>query len=131
MPANEAVLPTAIAQTAITFRWTALAPRPTAAVRYRVQVFEVLANQTPMQALRSNQPLLDKEVVNDMQYIWQPQLSFANGTENKFVWTVQSFDFQGQIISGEVPNGEGRSEAKTFTVSSSSINRLGKRNNGL
>lgn len=131
IPANEAVLPTAVAQTAITFRWTALSPRPKDAVRYRVQVFEVLANQTPMQALRSNQPLLDKEVVNTTQYIWQPQLSFANGADNKFVWTVQSFDFQGQIITGEVPNGEGRSEAKIFIVSSASADRLGKRNNGL
>lgn len=126
MPANETVLPAAVAPTAITFRWTALVPRPTELVYYRVQVFEILANQTPMQALRSNQPLLDKEVVNTTQYIWQPQLSFANDTDNKFVWTVQSFDFQGEIITGEVPNGEGRSEAKTFTISSNSRKKLAK-----
>lgn len=131
MPANETVLPTVVAQTAITFRWTALVPRPTEPVHYRVQVFEVLESQTPMQALRSNQPLLDQEVIGTTQYIWRPMLSFATGTDNKFIWTVQSFDNKNEIITGEVPNGEGRSEAKIFTVSSATPNRLGKRNNGL
>lgn len=116
IPFNGDLLPTAAAQTAITFRWTALVPRPTEPVHYRVQVFEVLANQTPMQALRSNQPLLNQEVVGTTQYIWRPQLSFANESINKFVWTVQSFDNKNEIITGEVPNGEGRSEAKTFNV---------------
>ncbi len=115
-PANEAILNPAVAQTAITFRWTALSPKPTDVVHYHVQVFEVLSDQTPMQALRSNQPLLDKEVVGTTQFIWEPQLSFADGKDKKFVWTIQSFDFQGQVITGEVPNGEGRSEAKVFVI---------------
>lgn len=114
-PVDESVLPAASAQTAIIFRWTAVAPKPMETVRYRIQVFEVLEDQTPIQALRSNQPLLDKEVVGLTQYIWQPQLSFIEGNK-KFVWTIQSFDFQRQLITGDVPNGEGRSEAKTFTV---------------
>lgn len=130
-PANEAVLPAAMAQTAITFRWTPVVPRPTEAVRYHVQVFEVLADQTTMQAMRSNQPLLDKEVLNSTQFIWQPQLSFADGKDKKFVWTIQSFDFKNELITGEVANGEGRSEVKTFTVSATATGRLGKRNNGL
>ncbi len=130
-PANEAVLPAAAAQTAITFRWTPVAPKPTETVRYRVQVFEVLQNQNAMQAMRSNQPLLDKEVLGATQFIWQPQLSFADGTDKKFVWAIQSFDFNKQPITGEVANGEGRSEAKTFIVSSTATDRLGKRNNGL
>lgn len=131
LPAHEAVLPTAVAQTAITFRWTALVPRPTESVHYRVQVFEVLASQTPMQALRSNQPLLNQEVIGTTQYIWRPMLGFATGNDSKFIWTIQSFDNKNEIITGEVPNGEGRSEAKIFTVSSATADRLGKRNNGL
>lgn len=116
MPVNGDLLPAATAQTAITFRWTALIPRPTDPVHYRVQVFEVLPNQTPMQALRSNQPLLNQEVVGTTQYIWRPQLGFVRDSTNKFVWTVQSFDNKNEIIAGEVPNGEGRSEAKTFSI---------------
>jgi hypothetical protein len=74
-----------------------------------------------MQALRSNMPLLDKEVVESTQYIWQPQLGhrvldIVDSTGKKFVWTIQSFNFQGQIITGETANGEGRSEPKIFII---------------
>ncbi len=75
-PYNEEMLDAKMAQTAITFRWTPLVPRLTEPATYRLQVFEILANQNPVQALRSNQPLLDKEIRGATQYIWQPQLSF-------------------------------------------------------
>ena len=76
MPYNEQVLDAKIAQTAITFRWTPLSPRTATLVTYRLQIFEVLENQNPVQALRSNMPLLDQEVKATTQYIWRPQLSF-------------------------------------------------------
>ncbi len=75
-PYNEEMLDAKMAQTAITFRWTPLVPRLTEPATYRLQVFEILANQNPVQALRSNQPLLDKEIRGATQYIWQPQISF-------------------------------------------------------
>jgi hypothetical protein len=85
-----------------------------------------------MQALRGNQPLLDKTVTDLTQYIWNPQLPFIDSLPTRFVWSIQCFDFQNHIITGEVPNGEGRSEAKTFMVAPRTANgRLGKRNNGL
>ena len=80
MPSNEEVMDAANAQTAITFRWTPVTPRPTEMVRYIVTVFEILDRQTPMQALRSNQPLLTKEITGTTQFIWQPQLSFGSST---------------------------------------------------
>lgn len=131
MPVNGDLLPVIMAQTAITFRWTALVPRPAEPVHYRVQVFEVLASQTPMQALRSNQPLLNQEVIGTTQYIWRPQLSFVKDSINKFVWTIQSFDNKNEIITGEVPNGEGRSEPKTFTVLATSNGKLVQKLSGL
>ena len=76
-PFNEEVMEAANAQTAITFRWTPVTPRPAEMVRYIVTVFEILDRQTPMQALRSNQPLLTKEITGTTQFIWQPQLSFS------------------------------------------------------
>ena len=131
MPAEGSVLSSASAQTAITFRWTAVAPKPVEAVRYKVQVFEVLQNQTPMQALRSNQPLIDKEVLGLTQFIWQPQLSFIEGENKKFIWTIQSFDFHQQLITGETANNEGRSEAKTFTILTTTTGKPIKNKNGL
>ena len=72
-PYNEEVLPATAAQTAITFRWTPLVPKPATPAKYRIQVFEVQPFQNPVQAMRSNQPVLDKEVIGQTQYIWQPQ----------------------------------------------------------
>ena len=75
-PYDEEILDGRKAQTAIIFRWTPVIPRQTDLVTYRLQVFEILEHQTPMQALRANQPLLDQPVVGVTQYIWRPQLSF-------------------------------------------------------
>lgn len=76
-PYHEEVLDAKAAQTAIIFRWTPLVPRLTEPVTYRLQVFEILAGQKPVQALRSNQPLVDREIRGATQYIWQPQLLFS------------------------------------------------------
>jgi hypothetical protein len=73
MPADNQVLDYAKASTAIIFRWTPIIPRPSTAVIYKLQIFEVLENQQPMQALRSNQPILDKDIIGQTQFIWQPQ----------------------------------------------------------
>jgi hypothetical protein len=130
-----------IAQSVITFRWTPLVPRPQQQIiSYHIQVFEVLENQKPMQAFRSNLPLLDKVVLGTTQYIWQPQLSFNEIIVEKdssfaasdsavltteivktFIWTVQTFtrDAAGgkeePVTEGSV-NGDGRSEPQVFYV---------------
>lgn len=77
MPADEQKLDTKQAQTSIMFRWTPVVPKPTTPVTYRLQVFEVLPNQQPVQALRSNMPLLDKSLTGVTQFIWVPQLAFV------------------------------------------------------
>ncbi len=121
-PYNEQVLDAKAAQTAITFRWTAIVPRLTDPVTYRLQVFEVLENQTPLQALRSNQPLLDKEVKGTTQYIWRPQLSFFATDSNAvkklpgFIWTIQSLDPLGNPVTQTDGNGEARSEPLSFYI---------------
>jgi hypothetical protein len=120
-PYNEEVLDAKKAQTAIIFRWTPVVPRQTSPVTYRLQVFEVLPAQSPVQALRSNQPLLDKEILAATQYIWQPQLSFMpDENETKrlpaFIWTIQSLDKDKKPITQTDGNGEGRSEPVIFFV---------------
>ena len=128
MPANEQVLDLSKAQTAIMFRWTPLVPKPSTTMNYRLQVFEILAHQQPVQALRSNQPILDKIITGQTQFIWQPQgiLGFAdeivkdslnrkntisdNIKQNKkFIWSIQSLDALQNPI-GVDANYEGRSE---------------------
>jgi hypothetical protein len=120
-PYNEEVLDAKKAQTAITFRWTPVVPTQLSPVTYRIQVFEVLPTQSPVQALRSNQPLLDKEILVATQFIWQPQLSFVPyDDETKklptFIWTIQSLDKDHNPVARTDGNGEGRSEPLIFFV---------------
>jgi hypothetical protein len=120
-PYNEEILDAKKAQTAITFRWTPVVPKATTPVTYRIQVFEVLPTQGPVQALRSNQPLLDKELVAATQYIWLPQLTFMpydNETKKlpTFIWTIQSLDANHNPVTQTDGNGEGRSEPIIFFI---------------
>jgi hypothetical protein len=119
-PYNEEVLDVKQAQTAITFRWTPVVPKLSTPLTYRLQVFEVLENQTPMQALRSNQPVLDQNIIAATQYIWRPQLGMSDLDKStkglSFIWTIQSLDSQGVPVTQTDGNGEGRSEPIIFYV---------------
>lgn len=133
-PYNEEVLDAKKAQTAIIFRWTPVVPTQTSPVTYRIQVFEVLPTQSPVQALRSNQPLLDKEIVAVTQYIWQPQLTFMPyDDETKklptFIWTIQSLDKPGGLpVTQTDGNGEARSEPIIFFVNPDKNKKPAKEN---
>ena len=137
MPQDEQVLDEKSASTAIMFRWTPVNPRTSTSspVTYRLQVFEVLQNQQAVQALRSNQPLLDKMIVAQNQFIWRPQLSFIESIKevdstdvpsqknlpNKsrpggmFIWAIQSLNPDGTPVEAD-SNGEGRSEPRVFFI---------------
>ncbi len=116
-PYSDEVLQKEIAQTAIIFRWSPVAPAPANVVVYRLAVFEVLLNQTPNQAVRANMPLLDKDVIATTQYLWQPQLSFADSTVKKYVWTIQTLGDNRQPLISDALGSQGISEPKTFSVS--------------
>jgi hypothetical protein len=146
MPANETVLELEKAKATITFRWTPVAPRPAEMLTYRVTVFEVLDYQTPMQALRSNQPLLAKDIAGTTQFIWQPQLGLTkccmdiileadtdgdagmkkdSGNINHgdpdfdayaFIWTIQTLDSRGAPFGDGNINGDGISEPNVFFI---------------
>lgn len=120
LPLNEQVLNPELAKTAITFRWTPVSPLPNYPVTYRLLVFEVLENQKPMQAMKSNMPLLNKDIIGATQFVWQPQLGWADLSAvyktRTFVWTLQCLDNMNQpIIDGNV-NGDGISEPIVFFV---------------
>lgn len=129
-PYNEEILDARVAQTAITFRWTPVVPAQAIIFTYHLQVFEILDNQTPLRALRSNQPLLDIEVRGSTQFIWQPRISVIDSNESSqqmsdvkplpgkpFVWTIQTLDALGNPITQTDGNGEARSEPLVFYIS--------------
>lgn len=125
VPADGAQLDALVAQSLITFRWTGLIPNTSELPTYRVQVFEILPGQTPMQAFRGNYPILDETALRGTtQYIWRTSLPMLDDTANhKFIWTVQTLDMEGHPIPSNDMNNQGRSEPAVFTI----INQMGTR----
>lgn len=117
-PANGAELDAHVAQTIITLRWINLVPSSQELPTYRVQVFEILPGQTPMQAFRGNRPLLDEQALKGTtQYIWRPNLPVIDSAGNRhFIWTIQSLDINGQPIPTQDMNLQGRSEPAIFSI---------------
>jgi hypothetical protein len=72
-PYNEEVINYDLAKTAIIFRWSPVVPTPKFIPSYIIRVFEILPHQNPVQAMRSNFPILTQEVRGTTQYIWQPR----------------------------------------------------------
>ena len=124
MPENKVILNPNEAQNLITFRWSSLIPQIEKFVTYRLQVFEVLEGQENMQALRSNQPILDVDLQNTTQYFWRPQLYLKDSAEHLFIWTVQTLDSRGMPVQSTDDNNQGRSEPRVFCVGSGNNNEL-------
>jgi|CXWL01.1.fsa_nt_gi hypothetical protein len=106
MPANETILDIEKAQSIITFRWTPVTPRPAEPVTYRVTVFEIFSDQTPMQALRSNKPLVVKDIVGTTQFIWQPQLGLTKCCYDIFLEADTDGDAGMKKDSGNINHGD-------------------------
>ena len=122
-PASGSSLDAHLAQNIIIFRWTNLIPGSQELPQYRVQVFEILPGQTPIQAFRGNRPLLDEPAIRGTtQYIWRSNLPMLDSTANKqFIWTVQTLDAKGLPIPGMDMNIQGRSEPAIFSI----VNQMG------
>jgi hypothetical protein len=134
-PSEEEMLDGEKAKTSVMFRWTPLVPKPATPVTYKILVFEILPNQNAVQAMRSNNAILEASIPNTTQYIWQPQGILSdpyrniNGTDTpyvelngakfikrNYVWTIQSLDqFFQPAINGSV-NADGVSEPRRFSV---------------
>ena len=123
-PNDKTWLDANTAQTAVIFRWSSLVPATREAAIYRLQVYEVLPAQTPLQALRSNQPILLTELRRITQYIWRPQLSFKDSANHVFIWTVQTLDSKGIPITSSDENNKGRSEPRVFGVCNKKIDGI-------
>ena len=114
-PLDKTWLDAATAKSVITFRWSSIVPRTQEHVTYRLQVYEVKDDQLPMQALRSNMPILNTDVVNT-QYIWRPQLDFSGQEGYVFIWTIQTLDSKGNPVTTADALNMGWSEPQVFGV---------------
>lgn len=98
----------------ITFRWTPVVPKPQEPVTYRLRVWQLMQGQTSSEALKTNQPIITKDVDNITQAIitniitgpCKPPYSCD------FVWNVQALNREGKPIGGN----NGTSAASTFKI---------------
>jgi hypothetical protein len=91
--ADEALQP-------ITFRWTPVVPKPQQAVTYRLKVWQLMQGQSSTEAMRTNQPIVTKDVDNITEttvsgiytgpcrppylcdFVWSVEVINSNGTPN-------------------------------------------------
>lgn len=73
------------------FRWTGISPRPQFPIKYRLQVFEVLPGQTPINAFRANRPILDRGDIMATQFQWPADVEMPS-PKLQHIWTVRALD---------------------------------------
>jgi Ca2+-binding RTX toxin-like protein len=109
-PADGTVINEADVKKPVTFRWTPVVPKPREAVTYKLRVFEIRQGQTATTAVKSGNPLLEKEVTNQTQFVLPSlsQLTIAMGSS--YGWYVQATNLEGTPIGGN----NGMSNIMTF-----------------
>ncbi len=98
----------------VTFRWTPIAPKPQQSVTYRLKVWQLMQGQNANQAMRTNPPIVTKDVDNITQAV---VTNIYTGPCRPpylcdFVWNVQAVNKEGKAIGGN----EGMSELWSFKV---------------
>ncbi len=93
-PTNEKIFEEALLKAPLTFRWTPVLPKPKDPVMYKLRVWQLMQGQTGTQAMKSNEPIVEKEVANINQAIVTNLISGPCKAPYlcEFVWNVQAFD---------------------------------------
>jgi hypothetical protein len=113
-PTNNNTFNESDAKQPITFRWTSVEPKPQEPVTYRMKVWQLMQGQNGSQAMRTNQPIVTKDVDNITQALVQgiytgpckpPYLC-------DYVWQVQALSRDGKPLG----NNEGKSGEFTFGI---------------
>lgn len=103
----------------IFFRWTPVTPAPSTIVNYRLQIWEVLEGQDNMTALRSNQPIVEKDLKGILQTQWPVEFAMPE-LGKKYVWTVTPLDAEER----KLVDGNGFAEPFAFSMQTQYIIQL-------
>jgi hypothetical protein len=91
----------------ITFRWTPVVPKPQQPVTYRLKVWQLMQGQNATQAMRTNKPIVTKDVDNVTE-------TTADGIYTGPCKPPYLCDF---IWAVEVVGANGKTATETFTFS--------------
>jgi hypothetical protein len=98
----------------VKFSWSPVVPKPNEPVTYRMKVWQLMQGQNGSTAMKSNQPIVTKDVDN----LTQASISGIYTGPCKpplicdYIWNVQAIDRNGKPMG----NNNGMSEAYTFSV---------------
>lgn len=110
-PANGISFTSNEASKPVMFRWTAVVPKPKEAVTYRLKVWQLMQDQNGIEAMKTNQPIVTKDVVN----ITQAAISNLYTGPCKppylcdFIWAVEVLNSEGGLITHSNAGGNGYS----------------------
>ncbi len=100
------------------FRWTPLVPKPKEPVTYKLRVWQLMQGQNGTAAMRSNTPLVDKDVKEITQATVTGLLTGPCKPPYlcDFIWNIQALNREGKPMG----KNNGMSEAWTFGATSAS-----------
>ena len=103
------------AKGAIRFSWKGVDPKQSGPVTYRLKVWQLMQGQNGTQAMRSNQPIITKEIINVTEAIVTGVITGPCRPPYMcdFVWNVQALDKEGHPVGTK----NGTSEPTMFMVS--------------
>jgi hypothetical protein len=104
----------------VMFRWTPLVPKPKEQVTYRLKVWQLMQGQNGAQAMRSNQPIITRDIDNLTQAVVS---NLYTGPCRPpylcdFIWNVQALNRDGKPMG----RNNGTSEPYTFKILDDNIN---------
>ena len=119
IPGNEKKFSQIELQQPLQFRWTPLVPKPRESVTYRLKVWQLMQGQSGTQAMRTNQPIITKDVDN----ITQASVSGIYTGPCRppylcdYIWNVQALNRDGKPMG----RNNGMSEPWSFGATQSEI----------
>ena len=75
----------------LTFRWTPVVPRPRDPVTYKLSIWQLQQGQNGMQAMRTNQPIIIKDVENLTQSVERWIIPPCGHEPCNAIWQVEAF----------------------------------------
>ena len=117
-PGNDTIFTENEAKKPVTFKWTPILPRPQEPVTYRLKVWQLMQGQNGTQAMKSNQPIVTKDVKDISEVILNGVITGPCKPPYMcdFVWNVQAMDRTGLLI--------GESESWSFGATNPTANSI-------
>lgn len=71
----------------VKFTWSSTIPNPTAGPTYKIRITEIIANESPEDAMRTNKPFFEKDSIERLFFSYPPS-SPTLRIDRKYAWKV-------------------------------------------